>query len=107
MSLAVRPMTGRLGRDGTDGTLYLFIGQKPVGLLGPLENPVHDLVGDRPAASLQPVDDVRFAAHRADGDHLSAPEIPRRDARVDAIREPPVSLLERLDDRGGVAAGRA
>ena len=69
------------------------------------EDRVDELRARLDAAVLEPALDVGEAAHRADLDHLVAADHARGHARVDAVGEPVVALLARLDDRGGVDAG--
>src|ERR1019366_3126815 len=88
--------------DGHD----LVVAQQVPRSLGGLEDRLDEPWAGLEAPLLEPVGDVRCSAHEADRDLLPAPEGARRNPAVDAIGEPLVALLHRLDDRGGVDAGR-
>src|ERR1019366_3664136 len=84
----------------------LVVAQQVPRSLGGLEDRLDEPWAGLEAPLLEPVGDVRCSAHEADRDLLPAPEGARRNPAVDAIGEPLVALLHRLDDRGGVDAGR-
>src|SRR5690349_17155984 len=99
--------TGARGADGEGGSVFLGFtsGQRPgarlpggdaAGLadlqdldlfedavrdLGALEDLLHQIAARVDAALLEPVDDIRLAAHRPHLDHLAAADPGRRDGR--------------------------
>src|SRR5438093_1547384 len=84
----------------------LLLRQQPVGPLGPLEDGGDPRLRGGMAPLLQPVDHVGLSAQGPDRDLLLAAELARRHSRVYPVGQPRVPLLEGLDDRRGVDAGR-
>src|SRR5207248_7957151 len=84
--------------------MQFLIRKNTVRRLGPLKNFFHKRLFLRIAMRREPVNDIRKPTHWADFDDLFQSEHAGRDAGVDAVREPVIALLLRLDDRGRVHA---
>src|SRR5919107_1715905 len=85
---------------------HLFFAEHAAGALGAVVDALDALVRGFEAARFEPVDDVRFAAHRADLYLLAHAEEPGGHSRVDEVCEFRVALAEALNHRGGVDARR-
>src|SRR5271157_2571453 len=77
----------------------LSLGKHGCGVLGALEDALHQFGAVGNAAALQPEVYVRLAAHGTDLDDLLHSEIMRRHAGVDAVGQHDVVLVISLDDR--------
>src|SRR5205807_10668931 len=82
----------------------LVLVQQPITDLRGGEDPIDAFAGRLDAARLQPVHDVRLAAHRADLNALLAPQDRCRHRAIDAIGKCPVALAEGFDHGRGVHA---
>src|SRR5579885_3122339 len=74
------------------------------GLLGGVEDAIHGGLVRRKVMTLEPKEDIGFAAHWADLDDLIEAEEMRRHAGIDDIRERLITFAEGFDDGGSVNA---
>src|SRR5580704_6289122 len=82
----------------------LSIAQRVITRLGALVDALHQVVGRRNAAPLQPEQHIRLPAHRTDVDNLLQPEHMRGHSRVNRVRQHNIVLAISLDDRGRMHA---
>src|SRR6267142_5920974 len=96
-----KSIAGGLGAE----SLHFGFGKHAGRLLGGVEDAGDEGVIGGDAVTLEPEEDVGFAAHGTDLDYLVEAEEVGGDATVDGVGEGGVLFVIGLDDGGGVDAG--
>src|SRR6266481_1309549 len=94
-------IAGCLRTQGKD----FVVGQDSGGLLGGVEDAIHDSVVRGNAVTFQPEENVGFAAHRADFDELLETEKMRGHSTVDSVGKSRIVFAKGLDNGRGMNAG--
>src|SRR5437879_13422274 len=76
-----------------------------VGGFGAFIDALYDVIRSRNSVTLEPEEDIRFPAHRADVNHLLQSEQVGGHAGVNGVGEFDVVLLKGFDDGRGVDSG--